>query len=105
MCILHRGELVVQGSVRELLDRDSIAVRITMDPLEQGMELLRSMAWVRDLRAVDGQCACSVPEAELARTNSALVQAGIAVSGFAPRRSLEDYFLSITEAPEGGKPA
>lgn len=105
MCILHRGELVVQGSVGDLLGRDSIAVRISMEPMEEGMQVLRAMEWVSDLRAVDGQCACAMPEADLARTNAALVQAGIAVSGFAPRRSLEDYFLSITEAPEGGKQA
>lgn len=99
MCILHRGQLVVQGSVRELLSRERIAVRIHAEPADRAAAMLRGMEWVGDVEEKDEHVACTMAEADLARTNAALVGGGVAVSSFAPRRSLEDYFLSITEQP------
>ena len=101
MCILHHGHLVVEGAVQELLGRDRIAVRITADPRDRAHALLGAMEWVGDLTTHEEQIACVIAEEDLARTNAALIAEGIAVSAFAPRRSLEDYFLSITEQPEG----
>lgn len=103
MCILHRGELVVEGAVRELLNRDRVAVRIRCTPHDRALELLGAMPQCSDLGTTGEEIVVTVPDAELAATNAALVTAGIEVSGFAPRRSLEDYFLSITEHPESVK--
>jgi len=100
MCILHRGQLVVQGRVRELLSHDRIAVRINAEPPDRALEVLQGMGHAEDIDARDDGIHCVMAEADLARTNAALVEAGLAVSGFAPRRSLEDYFLSITEQPD-----
>jgi ABC-2 type transport system ATP-binding protein len=100
MCILHHGKLVVQGEVQELLSRESIAVRITAVPAEKTISALEQMDWVMEIQKRDDGISCVIREDDLARTNAGLVQAGIDVSGFAPRRSLEDYFLSITEQPE-----
>ena len=99
MCILHRGQLVVQGSVRELLSRERIAVRIHADPADRAAVMLRGMEWVGDVEEKEDYVSCTMAEAELARTNAALIGGGVAVSSFAPRRSLEDYFLNITEQP------
>ncbi|MBE0646122.1 MAG: ABC transporter ATP-binding protein [Bacteroidetes bacterium] len=100
MCILHHGTLVVQGSVRELLNRERTAVRIHAEPLEEAFVLLQGMDWIADISRHDDHIACTMAEADLARTNTALVNAGTAVSSFSPRRSLEDYFLGITEQKE-----
>ncbi|MFA6233917.1 MAG: ABC transporter ATP-binding protein [Bacteroidota bacterium] len=99
MCILHRGELVVQGSVRELLNRERVAVRIHAEPAEHALTLLEAMDWVADVSRQSDHIACTVAEVDLARTNAALVAGGAGVTSFAPRRSLEDYFLNITEQP------
>jgi ABC-type multidrug transport system ATPase subunit len=105
MCILHQGELVVQGAVRELLSRERITVRVYTDAPAAARERLAALAGVTDLAEHEDHVSCAMPEAVLASANAALVQAGIAVSGFVPRRSLEDYFLSITEnvAPAAAK--
>ena len=102
MCILHQGELVVEGVVRDLLGRDSIAVRITAEPRDRALDLLNGMEWVSDAHIVDDHILCTIGEADLARSNAGLIAAGMAVSSFAPRRSLEDYFLNITERPDTG---
>jgi ABC-2 type transport system ATP-binding protein len=99
MCILHRGELVVQGSVRELLNRERIAVRIHVEPVDEAVALLGAMDWVEEVAKRPDHIACTIAEADLARTTAALVAGGVSVSSFAPRRSLEDYFLNITEQP------
>lgn len=103
MCILHNGELVVQGAVQELLSRESVAVRVQAEPKERALELLTAMEWVRDVRDNIDHVVCTMPEERLAATNAALVGDGLAVSSFSPRRSLEDFFLSITEQPESGR--
>jgi ABC-type multidrug transport system ATPase subunit len=100
MCILHRGELVVQGSVRELLSRERVAVRVQADPVDRAAALLEGLDWVSEVTRQDDHLSCMMAETDLSRCNAALVEAGIAVSSFAPRRSLEDYFLGITEQPE-----
>jgi ABC-type multidrug transport system ATPase subunit len=100
MCILHKGEMVVQGSVIELLSREKVTVRVHAEPRDRAIELLRGMEWVSDVHDGGDHAGCSMADRDLARTNTALVQAGLEVAGFAPRRSLEDYFLSITEQPD-----
>jgi ABC-2 type transport system ATP-binding protein len=100
MCILHQGRLVVQGRVQDLLSHERISVRIDADPREEALALLQGMPSVHDIEVRDDGIHCVMDETELASTNAALVHAGIAVMSFAPRRSLEDYFLSITEQPE-----
>jgi len=102
MCILHRGRLVVQGMVDELLHRDSIRVRFQVDRIDAALALLRGMAWVMDCDYQDGRITCTLHETDIARSNTALVEAGIAVSAMIPQRSLEDYFLSITAEHDNG---
>jgi ABC-2 type transport system ATP-binding protein len=100
MCILHQGRLIVEGRVDELLDRDHVTVRIAVDELDTALSLLQHLPWIRNARAVDDHIFCDILDTDLARSNAALVNAGLAVSSFAPRRSLEEYFLSITDRPE-----
>jgi ABC-2 type transport system ATP-binding protein len=97
MCIIHEGELRVQGEVKELLSRDSISVRIDAEPRERALEVLKQMQWLHEVQDREDHLFCMVARDDLAKTNTALVQSGVAVSTFAPRYSLEDYFLSITE--------
>ena len=58
------------------------------------------MDWIDRVDEREGEFVCVIREEDLARTNATLVENGVEVSAFAPRRSLEDYFLSITEQPD-----
>ena len=102
MCILHEGRLVVQGVVEELLGRDRIAVRISADPLPDARRLLENCGWVGEVAEHEGQLSCVIAQDDLSRANALLVHADISVSSISPRRSLEDYFLGITETPAEG---
>ena len=100
MCILHQGTLVVQGSVTDLLSRESVSVRISSEPAETALDILQRMDGVVDVQQRGDEITCTMPSDLLAEANAALNAGGARVSAFAPRRSLEDYFLSITEMPE-----
>ncbi|MDH7516085.1 MAG: ABC transporter ATP-binding protein [Bacteroidota bacterium] len=102
MCILHRGEMVAQGEVNALLNKERLTVRIHAEPRGTAIGILRTLPGVGEVRDADDHISCTIPEERLAAVNAALVREGIAVSSFAPRRSLEDFFLSITERPDAG---
>lgn len=98
MAIIHQGDLITQGKVSELLSRESISVQIFTDRREEAIRRLQTLTWVSEVRNGTDYILCNVPDRKLAETNAALVNEGFPVRGFVPRRSLEDYFLSITEA-------
>jgi len=105
MCILHRGEMSGQGGVVDLRSREHVSVRVQAAPQDRAFHLLSELEWTQEVEDRGDHIMCAMPEQKLAGTNAFLVRAGIEVSAFAPRRSLEDYFLSITEHPEsGGRP-
>ncbi len=97
MAIIHRGELIIQGTVRELLDERSVTLRISAEPVEKASTILQSLDGIDDVVVERNIIHCSVRDRPLSEINATLVNNGIAVSMFAPKRSLEDYFLSLTE--------
>jgi ABC-2 type transport system ATP-binding protein len=103
--ILHRGRVIAQGTITELLD----------DGDQGGGELLvgcddpaRALGLVRDRLAVTGAeptgTGVRVPiggNVDAAQVNAVLVAAGIAVWRLEPtRRSLEERFLALTSDSE-----
>ncbi len=97
MCILHQGRLVVEGRVTDLLSQDRVAVRIDAEPRDQALAVLSALPGVREVTTAPEGLHAVLPREQLAAANAALVGSGCAVSAFAPRHSLEDYFLSITD--------
>ncbi|MBM2839902.1 MAG: Bacitracin transporter ATP-binding protein [Bacteroidetes bacterium] len=97
MGIINMGELVIQGRVKELLDSGESTVKIVATPTPKAQELIRQQKFVKSLAVSNGVLEVSMPLGEVAALNTLLVRAGIEVSSLVPRRSLEDYFLSITE--------
>lgn len=102
MAIINRGKLVVQGRVRDLLNNGASIVRIDAHPQEKAIAVLRRHPAVQNVRARDEGLDVTVPPEHISELNAMLVAEGIQVRALIPRRSLEEYFLSITEhASEG----
>ena len=97
MAIINLGEMVVQGSVRELLSSGDITVKIDARPLQRAYDLIAQQRSVKDVRQANGILHVSMPGDDVAALNTLLVNAGVEVHSLVPRRSLEDYFLTITE--------
>lgn len=97
MAIINAGVLVVQGKVAELLNTGDSIVRIDARPLENARALIGSQRFVKSMKQINGLLEVNMPLSETGTLSGLLVNAGIEVHSLVPRRSLEDYFLSITE--------
>jgi ABC-type multidrug transport system ATPase subunit len=97
MAIINRGTLAVQGRVHDLLDSAENSVRIEADPPARAVEVLQRFPFVRRCEQAGTGLEVHMPLSETATVTAALVAAGVAVRAVIPRRSLEAYFLTITE--------
>jgi ABC-type multidrug transport system ATPase subunit len=96
MAIINEGMLIVQGSVRDLLASFSGVVVISARPRQRALQLLREDSMVSEVKEEGENLVAVMRPEQCAAVNSLLVNAGIEVSMLAPKRSLEEYFLSLT---------
>jgi len=97
MAVIHRGELIAQGSVSELLGMELTENSIEASPIGAAIELLKALSWVEVLSAENSTIKIRVQEGHASELNRLLVRGDIEVSSFCPYRTLEDFFLKITE--------
>jgi ABC-2 type transport system ATP-binding protein len=97
MAIINMGELIVQGKVSELLNTGENNVKIAVRPLDAARVLISKQPYVKSIKSINNILEVSMPLENAGELNTMLVSAGLEVYSLVPRRSLEDYFLSITE--------
>lgn len=97
MAVINRGELVAQGHVSELLARETTDYSIEVSPVGAAVELIRSLPWAEVLSIEDGMLEIRIRSGHASELNRLLVTSRIEVSSFYPRRTLEDFFLKVTE--------
>ncbi|NOY06608.1 MAG: ABC transporter ATP-binding protein, partial [Chlorobi bacterium] len=73
MAIIHRGDLIIQGMVRELLDERNVTLRINAEPVAKATALLQSLQGVSDVIVEQNIIHCSVQNRPLSEINAALV--------------------------------
>jgi ABC-2 type transport system ATP-binding protein len=95
--VIRAGRLVGEGTVDELLGRESLWLRA--EPADAAERLLAAHALVEQVARVDGGFRVAADPNQAPVLNRALVEAGIAVSELRRERaSLEEVFLELTEA-------
>lgn len=98
MAIINRGELVVEGEVNNLLKEGEKYVVIQAEPREKVVAVLkRQKKIVEKYIEKEDTIEVAMDFASIPALNKIFVQAGVRVQALIPRRSLEDFFLSITE--------
>jgi ABC-2 type transport system ATP-binding protein len=105
MAIINRGTLIVQGNVKDLLADNDTLVDVEAAPEVQALEALRRQPYARDVKQEGGALRCVMSRDQIPELTRTLVGAGIDVRAIIPRRSLEEYFLSITEGASDVAPA
>jgi len=96
MAVLNHGDLIAQGAVSDLLNADSSYYSLQVSPQDRAVELLRKTGWVEVISVANG-IDVRIESCRAAELNKLLVTSGIDVSSFAAKRTLEDYFLKVTE--------
>ena len=97
MAVINRGELIVQGSVSELLEKETMEYSIQVSPLDAAINLIGKLPWIEILSAENSRIEVRVSPGHSSELNRLLVTNHIEVSSFYPHRTLEDFFLKITE--------
>ena len=97
MSIINKGKLVVQGSVKELLDSSEQYVEIRAIPEDRAEKIIKSFSFVDKTEKRNGGILVYTKTENAPLINEELVKNGVSVSAIIPRRSLEDYFLEMTE--------
>lgn len=98
MTIINKGKTVVEGKVNELLNSDKMKVTFEVDNAEKARALLNETGFIKDLESiVKNTMIFSLSAEKIAPLNKYLVEHDIEVSALIPTRSLEEFFLNITE--------
>ncbi len=97
MAVINHGELMVQGDVSELLGKEATKYSIQASPLEAALRLIRSLPWVEVVSTENGRIEVQVNPGHASELSRLLVTHGLDVVSFYPHRTLEDFFLKVTE--------
>jgi ABC-2 type transport system ATP-binding protein len=98
MAIINRGELVIQGGVEELLSKGESYVVLKAEPAEAVRRTLGMLHRPVSFQESDEGFRLEIEPSEVPALTEKLVQNNVRVHAIVPRRSLEDYFLSLTES-------
>lgn len=98
MVILNKGSTQVQGYVDELLSKSDLKVNFEVDDISKAKAVLENTAWIKKLVSESkNNLTFALNNSEIHLLNKYLVENNISVSAVIPTRSLEEYFLQITE--------
>ena len=98
MIIINKGTTKVEGFVKDLLDSSKSKVSFEVDNEELAKKIISSSVWSGKLdRQVENRFILLLENNEISEVVKYLVESKVKVSAVIPTRSLEDYFLKITE--------
>jgi ABC-type multidrug transport system ATPase subunit len=100
MAIINAGKLVVQGRVKELLEEQEGLVRIDARPREEALRIISEHRLATAAAPAGEIIEARMPSSNIPVLARLLVEGGVEVRALVPRRSLEEYFLSLTEQAE-----
>lgn len=102
MVIINKGSAKVEGSVDDLLNANKLRVTVEVEDSESVKTLLTNTSWITKLdSSINGKMIFNLTPEEVPILNKYLVQNNILVKALVPTRSLEEYFLNITQKVSG----
>jgi len=98
MIILNKGKKIVEGTVTELLNSQDIQVTVEVENIEKAEQKINESKWKEKFTtSANKKMFFKLLQEEISELNKFLVENEVGVSALVPTRSLEGYFLSITE--------
>jgi len=97
MIIINKGTTKVEGEVKELLNKNRLFVTIEVDNPDNALDVLKNSQWISKMKnQVNATFEFNIDANEIPHLNKFLVEQNVLVNSIIPRRSLEEYFLNIT---------
>ena len=101
MIIINKGATKVEGFVKDLLDSKNIKVSFEVDNIELAQNLISSSGWQNNFDSQNENLFIfNMAGEDISGLIKYFVEKGIKLSAVVPTRSLEEYFLKITEEAE-----
>ncbi len=98
MIIINKGTTQIEGKVQDLLSKDNLSTEFEIDDIEKGVEILTNFNQLVTIKEKRNKSIIIEAEREIIpQINKQFVENGINVSSIVQSRSLEEYFLKITE--------
>jgi len=95
MAIINKGKLIVQGDVDQLLKSGNDLIILKVNRAQEAAALLKTKDWVKSIELTSKDLRVTIEMEHIPDMNKLLVSSGFKVFEIRPRRTLEDYFLSI----------
>lgn len=77
-------------------------VTVEVNDSEKAKSILTNTSWIKNLEStVNEKLIFNLSQNEVSDLNKYLVENGISVNALVPTRSLEEYFLNITQKASG----
>ena len=98
MIIISKGTTQVEGTVDELLNVDKMSVSLEVDRIDDAVIEIKNSKWAEVYKtSVKNEMQFDMLKRDVAELNRYLNDKGFMVGSVVPVRSLEDFFLKITE--------
>lgn len=98
MVIINKGHAKVEGYVSDLLNSNKLKVTFEVNEIDKAKSIISKTLWMAKLDSSIGNKLIFLLESdEISFLNKFFVENNILVSAVIPTRSLEEYFLNITE--------
>jgi ABC-type multidrug transport system ATPase subunit len=98
MIIINKGTTQAEGYVDDLLNADELKVTFKLGDTGKALNLISESKWMSKLELqVEDRFVFKLSPEEIPELNKYLVQNDITVNAVIPTRSLEEYFLKLTE--------
>jgi ABC-type multidrug transport system ATPase subunit len=98
MIIINKGSAQVEGYVNDLLNASKLRVTVEVNDIEKTKSILNGTEWAEKIDSFSNSgVILNLQTGESSLLNTFLVSSGVEVNALIPRRSLEEYFLNITE--------
>jgi ABC-type multidrug transport system ATPase subunit len=100
MILIHHGKTVAQGKITELLSKENLFVNVEIDDKKSVLDQLSNSQWASKIVALEDNqmIQFNISHNEVPMLTEWLVTKQIKVYNIAKMRSLENYFLKLTQA-------
>ena len=99
MVIINKGQSIIEGDVKELLNAQEMVVQIDVNDMEKTINVLKVRFESASFKQINERIIEVNIEKQLVPSlNQILVQEGVEVHALEPKRKLEDFFMKIIQS-------
>lgn len=102
MIIINNGKTQIEGNVDELLNSGEMKVRVEVNDVQSALSIVEKSEWSKNyVETEKSKIVFELESNQISSLNKFLVMNNVEVISLVPIRSLEDYFLKITNEATG----